>query len=128
MERVLIVGCEKGMNKVCVGCSRCLVAFTRRSGEFIRYADQNVELVGMVSCGGCPGDQLLPRLAVMKFWNAPLEAEPTKIHLSPCLVHCEHSESIMRRMEEKCGIEIIRGTHPYQITTIFDPVLDTGLS
>ncbi len=119
MERLLIVGCEKGMNKVCVGCSRCLVAFSRRDGEFSRYAEQKVELMGIVSCGGCPGDQLLPRLALMKLWNSPLEADPTKIHLSPCLVNCEHCESIMTKMEAKCGIEIIKGTHPYQVETIF---------
>lgn len=122
MERLLIVGCDKGMNKICVGCSRCLVAFSRRDGEFARYAGQQVELMGIASCGGCPGDQLVPRLALMKFWNLPLEAEPTKIHLSPCILHCEHSESIMAKMEAKCGIEIIKGTHPYQMTSIFNPV------
>jgi predicted metal-binding protein len=107
------------MNKVCVGCSRCLVAFGRREGEFARYEDHNVELMGLASCGGCPGDQLVPRLALMKSWNGPLDAEPTKIHLSPCLVHCPHSESIMTKMEAKCGIEIIKGTHPYQMEMIF---------
>jgi predicted metal-binding protein len=119
MERVLIVGCEKGMDKVCVGCSRCLVALNRRAGEFTRYAEQKVELMGIASCGGCPGGQLVPRLALMKLWNAPLDVEPTKIHLAPCLVHCPHCEDILTKMEEKCGIEIIKGTHPYQMETIF---------
>jgi predicted metal-binding protein len=121
MERLLIVGCEKGMDKVCVGCSRCLVAFNRRDGGFARYAPQEVELMGIASCGGCPGDQLVPRLALMKLWNAPLEAEPTKIHLSQCLVNCPHCDSILTKMEAKCGIEIIKGTHPYQMESIFGP-------
>jgi predicted metal-binding protein len=110
------------MNKVCVGCSRCLVAFNRCDGEFARYVGQDVELMGMASCGGCPGDQLVARLALMKLWNAPLEVEPTKIHLAPCVVHCQYSESILTKMEAKCGIEIIQGTHPYQMESIFGPV------
>ncbi len=122
MERLLIIGCEKGMDRVCVGCSRCLVAFNRRDGEFARYAQQEVELMGIASCGGCPGDQLVPRLALMKLWNAPLEAEPTKIHMSPCLVNCPHCESILAKMEAKCGIEIIKGTHPYQMESIFGAI------
>jgi predicted metal-binding protein len=123
MERILMVGCDKAMNKVCVGCSRCLVAFNRCDGEFTRYSGQEAELMGLASCGGCPGYQLVPRLANMKLWNAPLEIEPTKIHLAPCVVHCPHFESIIDIMEEKCGIEIIRGTHPYQMQSIFGPAL-----
>ncbi len=122
MERILIVGCDKGMDKICIGCSRCLVAFNRRDGEFTRYAESKGELMGITSCGGCPGDQLVPRLALMKFWNSPLETEPTKIHLSPCLVNCPHSEAIINKMEAKCGIEIIKGTHPYQMESVFGPV------
>jgi hypothetical protein len=27
MEKILIVGCKKAMDDVCIGCSRCLVGF-----------------------------------------------------------------------------------------------------
>ena len=39
METILIVGCKRAMNEVCIGCSRCLVAFNRRDGFFELYED-----------------------------------------------------------------------------------------
>jgi predicted metal-binding protein len=120
MDRLLVVGCKKTIDVVCVGCSRCLVSFNRREGHFRRYADSEAELIGVLSCGDCPGSTLIPRLALMKLWNAPLDAMPTRIHVAPCLVNlCPHAESIIDRMEVRCGIEIIVGTHPYQMETIF---------
>jgi predicted metal-binding protein len=119
MERVLIIGCKMTMDEVCIGCSRCLVAFNRYDGEFIRYKEQKAELIGLTSCGSCPGIKLVPRLALMEIENTPLDEQPTKIHLAPCLVNCPHCESIVDKMKAKCGIEIVKGTHPYQIKTIF---------
>ncbi|MBU0990961.1 MAG: CGGC domain-containing protein, partial [Proteobacteria bacterium] len=34
MEKILIVGCKKAMDDVCIGCSRCLVGFNRKAGMF----------------------------------------------------------------------------------------------
>lgn len=34
MEKVLIVGCKRTMYSACVACSRCMVAFNRKDGEF----------------------------------------------------------------------------------------------
>lgn len=122
MERLLVIGCAKTMDKVCIGCSRCLVAFNSLEGEFTRYREGEAQLIGITSCGDCPGQTLVPRLALMKLENSPLgqEQEPTKIHLAPCLVNCPHSESMVTKIEAKCGIEIIKGTHPYQVQRIFD--------
>ncbi len=119
MERLLVLGCSKTMDKICVGCSRCLVAFNRYEGEFSRYREDKAELIALASCGDCPGSTLSARLALMKLWNAPLGEEPTKIHLAPCLANCAHSESIVDKLRSKCAIEIVNGTHPYQMATIF---------
>jgi len=119
MEKLLIVGCERMMDRLCVGCSRCIVAVNRYEGEFSRYREQGAELMGLTSCGSCPGTTLVPRLALMTLWNSPLGEEPTRIHLAPCLVNCPHSESIIDKMKERCGIEIIPGTHPYRIEKVF---------
>ncbi len=109
------------MDTLCIGCSRCLVAFNRREGAFTVYEGQEVRLIGLLSCGDCPGGTLVPRLAVMKLWNAPLAEDPTKIHMAPCLLNCPHGDPILELMEARCGIEIVRGTHPYQMQTIFGP-------
>jgi len=119
MEKVLILGCKKTMDTICVGCSRCLVALNRYEGEFSRYKESKAQLMGIASCGACPGVTMVPRLGLMKLENAPLKEEPTKIHLAPCLVNCPHSESILEKLKAKCGIEIVKGTHPYQMQTIF---------
>ena len=119
MEKILVLGCNKIMDKLCIGCSRCLVSFNRYEGEFSRYKEKGAELIGLASCGECPGNTLNARMAVMKLWNAPLGEEPTKIHVAPCLMHCPHSESIIDNLQTKVGIEIVRGTHPYQMETIF---------
>jgi predicted metal-binding protein len=119
MEHVLIIGCKKIMDTLCVGCSRCLVAFHRQEGEFSRYEGKDVSLMGLTSCGDCPGSTLIPRLGFMKLANAPLQEEPTSIHLAPCLVHCEHCEAMIDGIEERCAVEIVKGTHPYRMEHIF---------
>ena len=69
MEKILIIGCRNTMDDVCIGCSRCLVAFNRREGQFARYKDQEAELLGILNCGGCPGASIVQRLAQVKLWN-----------------------------------------------------------
>lgn len=71
MEKILIVGCKRTMDDVCIGCSRCMVAFNRRMGEFERYKDQEAELMGILNCGDCPGAAIVPRLAQRRLRNAP---------------------------------------------------------
>ncbi|MEW6137861.1 MAG: CGGC domain-containing protein [Thermodesulfobacteriota bacterium] len=48
------------LNSNCVcGCSRCLVALNRYEGEFSRYRSTKAEVVGITSCGDCPGYALM---------------------------------------------------------------------
>jgi predicted metal-binding protein len=120
MEKILIVGCKRVMDDVCIGCSRCLVGFNRREGEFSRYKDQEAQVMGLLSCGDCPGAGIVPRLAQVNLWNKPLDEKPTKIHIGPCLVdHCPHKETIISKIKAKAGIEVIEGAHPYIPQNIF---------
>ncbi|VEN74684.1 Metal-binding protein [Candidatus Desulfarcum epimagneticum] len=120
MEKILIVGCKKAMDDVCVGCSRCLVGFNRREGEFERYANEEAEIMGLINCGDCPGAAIVTRLAQVSLWNKPLGDKPTRIHIGPCLVdHCPHSEAIIGKIKAKSGVEVIEGTHPYKPDRIF---------
>lgn len=120
MEKILIVGCKKAMDDVCIGCSRCMVGFNRRDGEFSRYKDQEAEIMGLLNCGDCPGATIVTRLAQVKLWNAPMGEVATKIHLGPCITdHCPHKETITNKIRAKSGIEVIEGTHPYKPENIF---------
>jgi len=120
VEKILIVGCKKGMDDVCIGCSRCLVGFNRREGEFERYKDQEAEVMGLLNCGDCPGATIVTRLAQVKLWNAPMNEKPTKVHIAACLVdHCPYKDTIVGKIKAKAGVEVIEGTHPYKPADIF---------
>ncbi len=78
--KILIVGCKKAMDDVCIGCSRCLVGFNRKDGEFGVYKDTDAEITGLLNCGDCPGATIVTRLAQVNLWNAPMgEKSPRSI-------------------------------------------------
>jgi len=120
VEKILIVGCKKAMDDVCIGCSRCLVGFNRRAGKFADYAPGEAEVIGLINCGDCPGAGIVTRLAQVKLWNAPMNEKPTVIHIGPCLVdHCPHAATIIGKIRKKAGIPVVEGTHPYIPADIF---------
>lgn len=120
MEKILIIGCKRTMDDVCIGCSRCMVGFNRRDGEFVHYKGQDAELIGMLHCGDCPGAGIVPRLALFKLWNVAMEEKPTKVHLAPCIVdHCPYKDTLIAKIKAKAGIEVIEGTHPYIPEDVF---------
>lgn len=120
MEKILIVGCKRAMDDVCIACSRCMVGFNRREGEFARYKDQDAQLIGMLNCGDCPGAGIVPRLAQFSLWNKPMDEKPTKVHIAPCITdHCIHKETLIKKIKAKAGVEVIEGTHPYIPENIF---------
>jgi predicted metal-binding protein len=119
MDKILIVGCKRSMDDVCIGCSRCLVAFNRREGEFARYGAE-AQVMGLLNCGDCPGAAIVTRLAQVKLWNAPMGEKPTAIHVGPCLVHhCPQAQTIVGKIKAKAAIPVIEGTHPYIPQDIF---------
>jgi len=121
MEKILIVGCKKAMDDVCIGCSRCLVAFNRREGDFNRYVDEEAEVMGLLNCGDCPGATIVTRLAQVSLWNKPMDEKVTKVHVAPCILdHCPHATTLIKKIEAKSGVEVIKGTHPYKPDNIFE--------
>ncbi|MFH1862495.1 MAG: CGGC domain-containing protein [bacterium] len=120
MEKILIIGCKRVMDDVCIGCSRCLVGFNRREGEFSRYQGMNAEVIGLLSCGDCPGAGIVPRLAQFNLWNTNLKEKPTKVHIAVCLKdHCPYVETIVQKIKAKAGVEVVLGSHPYIPENVF---------
>jgi predicted metal-binding protein len=120
MEKILIVGCKNAMDDICIGCSRCLVAFNRRKGVFEIYEDTDAEILGIVGCGGCPASAIVTRLMQAKLWNAPMNEKPTVVHIAPCIAEqCPNKEEIMKKITAKAGIKVIEGTHPFAPSDIF---------
>ncbi len=120
MEKILILGCKKVMNDICIACSRCTVGFNRKDGEFERYADTDAQLLGILNCGDCPGGAAVSRLIQLKLWNAPMDEMPTKIHIAPCILGgCPHKDEMLEKIKKAAGIEVIEGTHPYKAGQVF---------
>jgi predicted metal-binding protein len=120
VEKLLIVGCKRAMDDVCIGCSRCMVGFNRREGEFERYKGKDAELIGLLNCGDCPGATVVTRLAQVNLWNKPMNEKVTKVHVAPCILdHCPHKDVLLKKIKAKAGVEVIEGTHPYKPDNIF---------
>lgn len=120
MEKILIVGCKRAMNEVCIGCSRCMVAFNRNDGFFELYEDSDAEVLGLLSCGDCPGATIVTRLAQFNAWNRPMDEKVTAVHIAPCILdHCPHSKDIISKIKAKAGVPVIEGTHTYKPENIF---------
>lgn len=122
MEKVLIVGCKKAMDDVCIGCSRCLVAFNRREGYFELYQDEEAEVIGLLNCGDCPGATVVTRLAQFNLWNMPMRERPTAIHIGPCIVsHCPHARAVIDKIRAAVAVPVVEGTHQYLPKNLFAP-------
>ena len=120
MEKILVFGCKNTMDDICIGCTRCMVGFNRKAGEFDRYTDHDAELIGILGCGGCPGMGTVPRLANFGLWNAKLGEKPTKVHIAPCVTqHCPYSETIINKIKATTAVEVIEGTHPFMPENIY---------
>jgi predicted metal-binding protein len=120
MEKILIVGCKRAMDDVCIGCSRCMVGFNRREGDFGAYKNKEAEIIGLLNCGDCPGATIVTRLVQVNLWNRSMEEKVSKIHIGPCITdHCPHKETIISKIKAKSGVEVIEGTHPYKPENIF---------
>ncbi|SDL11062.1 Predicted metal-binding protein [Maridesulfovibrio ferrireducens] len=118
-EKIVIIGCTTAMDTMCIGCSRCMVAFNRRKGEFERY-DESAELTAIIGCGGCPGVGVVTRMAHLKLWNTALDEVPTIVHIAPCITnYCPHKDILIAKIKAKAGCEVVEGTHHFFPDQIF---------
>ena len=106
--RIGIIICDRYRN--CAG-GKCFRSLKNREGAFDIYSkDENVELVGYTSCGGCPGGN---------FEYAPEEMKKNgadTIHFATGLVvgypPCPHIDYFKKFIEEKYQMKVVVGTHP----------------
>ena len=107
MKKIGIIICDR--YHTCAG-GKCFRSLKERVGGFARYADQEVELVGYTTCGGCPGGNIEHAPEEMKKNGAEI------VHLATGLVvgypPCPHLEAFRRFIPEKYGMEVVVGTHP----------------
>ena len=81
-----------------------------REGGFSLYRNDEIELVGITTCGGCPGGNVEYAPAEMKKNGAEV------VHLATGLVvgypPCPRIDSFYRFIPAKYGLDVVIGTHP----------------
>lgn len=94
----------------CAG-GKCFRALKNREGAFDIYAkDEDVNIVGYTSCGGCPGGNIEYAPEEMKKNGAEV------IHLATGFLvgypPCPYIDHFKRFIPEKFGLKLVLGTHP----------------
>lgn len=111
-----IIICDR--YKGCAG-GKCFRSFQKREGAFDIYTqDEDIELVGYTTCGGCPGGNIEYAPEEMKKNGAEV------IHLATGFLvgypPCPYLDHFKKFIPEKYGIKVVVGTHPipekYKIT------------
>lgn len=114
--KIGIIICDRYRN--CAG-GKCFKALKNREGAFSIYnKNEELELVGYTSCGGCPGGNVEYAPEEMKKNGAEV------IHFATGLVvgypPCPYIEHFKKFIEEKFRIKVVLGTHPipekYRVT------------
>jgi predicted metal-binding protein len=107
MKKVGIIICDRYNS--CAG-GKCLRAMRKREGAFERYRDEEIELVGFATCGGCPGGNVENAPAEMMRNGADV------IHLATGFLvgypPCPHLDDLARYIRTEYGLEVVLGTHP----------------
>lgn len=107
MTKIGIIICDR--YHTCAG-GKCLRSLKERVGAFARYKDEEVELVGFTTCGGCPGGNVEYAPEEMKKNGAEV------VHLATGMVvgypPCPHLDAFREFIPRRYGLKVVVGTHP----------------
>ncbi len=107
MKKIGIIICDR--YHTCAG-GKCFRSLRNREGAFAIYKDEEIEMVGYTTCGGCPGGNIEYAPAEMKKNGADI------IHLATGLVvgypPCPRLKAFCEFIPAKYGLEVVIGTHP----------------
>lgn len=108
MKKIGIIICNR--YHTCAG-GKCLRALKNREGAFAIYKDEEeLEIVGYTTCGGCPGGNVEYSPAEMKKNGAEV------VHLATGLVvgypPCPRIQQFSDFITAKYNLEVVIGTHP----------------
>jgi predicted metal-binding protein len=106
-KKIGIIICDR--YSACAG-GKCLRALRNKEGAFSIYRDQELELAGYTTCGGCPGGNVEYCVEEMKRNNVDVVHFATGMIVGypPC-PYIDHFKSVI---EQKYGVEVVIGTHP----------------
>jgi predicted metal-binding protein len=117
MEKIKIgiLTCSSTTKVLDCPVSACLKDMYDRKGAFSRYEGQDVELVGIISCSGCPTlggkEIILPKIEALMHYGA------NWIHLTYCMMAlCPLVKKYIKVIKGKFpSLNLVEGTHePHQ--------------
>jgi len=117
MARIGILTCRNATQGLgCPGVA-CMADFRKRRGAFAAYpADQPLDLIGVVTCPGCPtlvgADRIVPRVRGLAAFRADA------IHFSNCIkALCPFREKYRQILEAAFPeVQFVLGTHAEHIS------------
>ena len=106
--KIGIIICDRYRD--CAG-GKCFRSMKNREGAFSIYGkDEDIEIVGYTSCGGCPGGNIEYTPEEM------IKNGVDVIHLATGMVvgypPCHRIDHFKRFIKEKYGVDVVVGTHP----------------
>lgn len=106
--KIGIIICDRYRD--CAG-GKCFRSMKNREGAFSIYGkDEDIEIVGYTTCGGCPGGNIeyVPEEMIKNGVDV--------IHLATGMVvgypPCHRIDHFKRFIQEKYGVNVVIGTHP----------------
>ena len=106
--KIGIIICDR--YRLCGG-GKCLRSLKSREGAFSIYGkEENVELVGYTTCGGCPGENIeyVPEEMIKNGAEVIHFATGFLVGYPPC----PYIDHFKRFIEEKYKVKVVLGTHP----------------
>lgn len=107
VRKIGIIICDRYRN--CAG-GKCFRSLRNREGAFSIYKNEEVEVAGYTSCGGCPGGNIEYAGEEM------VKNGVTHIHLATGFLvgypPCPSIDYFRRFLEERYKVKVILGTHP----------------
>ncbi len=105
--KIGIIICDR--YHTCTG-GKCFRSIKEKNGAFSVYSDQDVDIVGYTTCGGCPGGNI--ENSMDEFMKNKIDV----IHFATGLVvgypPCPYIDKFKSFIETNYGLKVVIGTHP----------------
>lgn len=118
MANVLIIGCNRIKDISCVACFKCFRAAAAKDGNFAQYDDE-VRIVGICTCGDCPG-LVMPKMALVMDQAKSQGVQIDAIHLGTCIVKARQTagcaidlDKAVQMISKNFDKPVVAGTHNY---------------
>lgn len=111
MKRIGILTCGNTTGDYACPSIGCFTDFNRKAGTFAAYAEEGAELVGVISCAGCP--TLYAPEKIFRRVQTLASSGVDAVHLANCVMGlCPFKNKYLKLLRGQFPqIEFVEGTH-----------------